>query len=323
MFGRRKKAETPFDVTGLDKVEIFMRGVEAEKQFRDQDARRWFELAAQAGHILADKKLAALAERSGQAAMLEQENAELAAAAGQGDPAADLVWGRTLCAQHRSDEGLPWIERAAAAGHRPAVRDLAWRRQQQRKPDEAERLYRQDAEHDDLDGLGPLADWLRQRRPEEAVPVYQRMNDLGDEWAPVQIAEIHRAAGRPQDAERWYRQVIDSDGALAAHASGLLGAMLVDEGRGDEAEALLRSGHGTGQFHLAWMLESRGDYAEAERIYRELAESDIKQTDAMAGLARMLERRGELDEARPWRESSEGPDGTVPPGPSQTPGSSS
>lgn len=321
MFGRRKEPEgglgsgAPFDVTGLDKVEIFMRGVEAENQFRDQDARRWFQLADEAGHILADKKLAALAERSDQTTRIERDNAGLEAAAGVGDPEADLRWGVALCAQHRSEEGLPWTERAAALGHRPAVRDLAWRRQQQRDPDEAERLHRQDAAHDDVEGLAPLADWLRQRRPEEAIPVYERMDELGDEWAPVQIAGIHRLAGRPQLAETWYRRVVDSPSSLSPHASGLLGALLVDEGRGGEAEALLRAGHGTGQFHLAWLMESRGEFAEAELIYRDLAESDIKEYAVMAGLARMLEGRGRTSEARQWRETAEGSDGSVPPGP--------
>ena len=52
----------------------------------------------------------------------------------------------------------------------------------------------------------------------------------------------------------------------------------------------------------------------AEQLYRDLAQSDIDQADAMAGLARMLERRGEHEEARAWREESEG-GGARPDGP--------
>ncbi len=93
--------------------------------------------------------------------------------------------------------------------------------------------------------------------------------------------------------------------------------MLVEIGRGQEAEDLLRTGaeRGTGEFHLAWVLESRGQYAEAEEIYRALAESDFQSYDAMAGLARMLERRGEAEEAKGWREDSSARAGMVPPGP--------
>ena len=306
------------DPSGLDKVQLFMRGVEAEKQFRLDDARIWYERARDHGHILAEKKLAALDERSDEGAAIAEKNAELLERATSGDPQAQLGWRTALWCQNRAEEALQWIERAASSGHRPAVRALAWQRHKRGDLAESERLYRLDAEHGDLEGLRPLADHLRDRqRVDEAIALYERMAYLGDDWARIHVADLHLAAGRFPLAEQWYASLAFSTSDLAAHAAGLLGAMLVDIGRGHEAEGLLRTGaeRGTGEFHLAWVLESRGQYAEAEEIYRDLAESDWKNYDAMAGLARMLERRGRAEQAKGWREGSSAPDGTVPPGP--------
>jgi len=74
----------------------------------------------------------------------------------------------------------------------------------------------------------------------------------------------------------------------------------------DESAVSARGAGGQGDFHLAWILESRGEYVEAARLYRELAELDDDNAGAAAGLARMLERRGETEEARVWREHAEG-----------------
>ena len=192
------------DPSGPDKVQLFMHGVEAEKQFRLDDARIWYERARDHGHILAEKKLAALDGRRDEGAAIAEENAELQERAASGDPQAQLDWGMALWGQHRAEEALEWIERAASSGHRPAVRALAWQRQQRGDLAECERLYRLDAEHGDLEGLRPLADHLRdQRRVDEAIVLYERMASLGDDWARVHVADLHRASGRFPLAEQW------------------------------------------------------------------------------------------------------------------------
>jgi tetratricopeptide (TPR) repeat protein len=287
------------------KVAMFDLGVLLERQHRLVEARECFEQAQQAGHILAERKLAALVERESERADSgdDAELARLKEDAEYGEPEAMTQYGISLWSMGRQTPGIEWLRRAAGTGHRPAVRHLAW--VTRHLPGEQERLLRLEAEHGDVEGLRPWADHLRNNHSPDAGKVHEQLVRLGDPWALLQLGEIHERAGRIEEALRCYEQALAvPKSARSAH--GALGRLLTELGRAEAAEPHLLASHGAGDFHLAWILEQRGDYAAAEELYRDLAESDIDQADAMAGLARMLDRRGEHDEARVWREESEG-----------------
>lgn len=304
------------------KVSMFDLGVIAERHSRFADARAWFERASDAGHLLAERTLEALADAE-RAATVDPGLGRLEEAAGTGDPGAMLQWGVHVRAAGRISEGTGWVERSAATGHREAVRRLASLRARDGDLDEAERLLRDDAALDDVDagergGLTALGEFLRGRRPAQAVPVLERLAGLGDVWAPLHLARLHRRAARGDAAEHWLRFAVEASTEASRTATVELGILLLEQGRDDEAEPFLRAAEGYGSdFHLAWLLEGRGQFDDAERLYRELAENDDDQVHAMAGLVRMLERRGETEQARPWRETveDEGVSLDGPPGP--------
>lgn len=282
------------------KVSMFDLGVLTERQHRLPEARKWFERARDAGHILAERKLQLLAEQD---EAPDPELARLEEAASTGEPEAMTQYGVRLWAMGQRTPGVEWVRRAAESGHREAVRQLAW--VNRHVPGEQERRLRQDAEHGDLEGLRPLAEYLRANHEPEAADVYLRLHELGDPWAAYQLARVSQWHGRIEEALRWYRAALTgSESATSARAS--LGALLTELSRIEEAEPLLRASAGMGDFHLGWILENRGELAEAEECYRGLVESDHDNAEALSGLARVLDRLGQHEEAQVCREEAEG-----------------
>jgi class 3 adenylate cyclase/tetratricopeptide (TPR) repeat protein len=140
----------------------------------------------------------------------------------------------------------------------------------------------------------------------------------GDE-AHQWVAEIERMAGDGEAAAERMRLACDAlsrrglTAPLSTHAP-LLGRMLCDLGRHEEAEPLAEQGRDLGfeddpvtqslwRQVAALVRARRGDHAEAERLAREAVafiqrtDSPGQQGDALYGLAEVLEVAGRRDEA--------------------------
>ena len=152
--------------------------------------------------------------------------------------------------------------------------------------------------------ISALAAFLSDQDPDAAVDVFERAHAAGDDNAAYDLARLLRRRERPDEAERWYRIAADGEGELADMAAALLGCMLLESRRHDEAEPFLRRNM-SGDLHLAWLLEGRGDDDEALALYGTLVEQDDDQFEAKAGLARIYQRRGDADEAAFWREQAD------------------
>lgn len=285
------------------KVAMFDLGVLLEQQHRGREAREWYERAQLAGHLLAGRALAHLDEQDAVTDRRRADLAPLLQRAEDGDAEAMFDYAWRLRASFPLEDHGSWFLRSAQAGHRPAFREMA-RTTEQSDPDRTEQMLRLDADHGDIEGLHGLSDFLRFRDPEAAVPLLERQHELGDERGAPYLASLHWRAGRLEAAERWFRLAVGSatDSESADDHAAALGCVLVEQGRGrePEVEPLLRRSI-DGDLHLAWLLEARGDDDAAEALYSGLVESDDDQTEAKAGLARVLHRRGDDADAELFR----------------------
>lgn len=287
-------------------VAAFDLGVLHERDHDLGGARLRYEQAQALGHQVAGKFLSALAETEARLASTREHLEGMRRVAETGDPAAmrDYAW--KLRTDSRSNEADEWFRRAAVAGDSIAIREVAaalpWQ-DEEHGVERAERMLRDDAGREDPVALAALARFLREHRPEAAFEVLERLHALGDQGAAADLARMHWGAGRLEAAEQWFRRAVPTDPEQLDEVSAALGGVLLELGRIDEAEPLLRR-HMDGDLHLAWLLEGRGDDDEALKLYGTLVEQDDDQFEAKAGLARIHRRRGEVDEAESWTEQA-------------------
>lgn len=135
-------------------------------------------------------------------------------------------------------------------------------------------------------------------RTDDAVAVLRPLADDGHAPAAVELAGIHRRAGRRDEAIAWLRRVVEGDGS-AVHD---LVDLLTDDGRGDDAQRVLRDAAERGDpraMAAAGDAESlAGRSAEAEAWWRRAAEAG--EPVAAAALARAAHRHGDVDQHDTW-----------------------
>jgi tetratricopeptide (TPR) repeat protein len=189
-----------------------------------------------------------------------------------------------------------------------AIRHVAWDLARYTSDDikiaRARRLLLAEAAHGDVEGVQALGDFLADHDPDSAVEVWERLHAMGVGRAAYELASVYRRRRDAAEAERWFRVAIDADEDWTDEAAADFGCLLLEQGRRQEAEPLLRRSW-NGDLHLAWLLESRGDDDEALEVYGRLVEQDDDQSAAKAGLARIHRRRGDRDEAAFWWEQAE------------------
>jgi TPR repeat protein len=287
------------------KVAAFDLGVIHEKNHDLTAARVRYEQARGLGHQLAGKFLAALDEKESGIADKQRKLDDMRQAAEAGDSAAMGKYAWQLRFVESDPAAREWFERGAAAGDRVSLKWLAENTEGQDVASIArtEGLLRADAAGGDVEAISALAAFLSDQDPEAAVEVFERAHAAGDDDAAYDLARLLQRRERLEEAEHWYRIAADGEGQLADMAAALLGCMLLESRRHDEAEPFLRRDI-SGDLHLAWLLEGRGDDDEALELYGNLA-ADDDQFEAKAGLARIYQRRGAADEAAFWREQAD------------------
>lgn len=190
-----------------------------------------------------------------------------------------------------------------------------------------EALYRQAALTGDRQAAWQLSRVLeREGRQDEMVEVWAHLAPTRY-WAKDRLAHALEAAGRLEEAVAAYRVAMRDPRHTTACAARYLAlrAQGVPDDDPEEGERLAaQAGRPLpgrvdtparaatdperdwgGELLAAWRAEVAGDHDRAEVLYRDLALSDHKQAEAQAGLARMLDRRGETAEAERWREQAE------------------
>lgn len=181
--------------------------------------------------------------------------------------------------------------------------DLARAFDKMGRNDEAARMYARGLELSPNDGnmLREISSlYTRTGHPEAAVPYLRRLSggSSGDLVAQQELAVALEKAGDHEGAKQAYQDILQKF-PQAAITRGLLAEILINEGKNDDAVALLRSGvaanpegallHRT----LASALERTGNVAEAVREYREYARLNPGAPDAksMEDRAARLEAR--------------------------------
>ncbi len=155
-------------------------------------------------------------------------------------------------------------------------------------------------------------DAQRRGAPAEAIEAFERALEL-DPWflpARFDLANLLDALDRPAAAERVLaagRERAPEDGELA-YSHGLVLATL---GRLEESAAALASasralpGRARVRFNHGAVLMRLERSADAEAVLLEAAGLDPDDLDAVAALASLYAKRGELERARPWAERLE------------------
>lgn len=142
--------------------------------------------------------------------------------------------------------------------------------------------------------------YLLNRQAKPAVEHLGRAVELGasDARTLLHLGSALWETGRPAEAERAFRRVLDSGGATLI-ALQQLGHLLLFDGRAAEAVDLLRrasvllSGDVDLQLHLARALEESGKAAEALAAYRRAVEMSPELARARYGLAQAMLRSGD------------------------------
>ena len=167
------------------------------------EARRWYQQAADSGNVAAQRGLARLAEQAG-----------------------DL------------DQARRWYQQAADSGDVAAVGSLARLAEQAGDLDQARRWYQQAADSGDVAAVGSLARLAEQAGDvEQARLLYQRAADSGDLAAQSSLTRLAEQAGdldqARDSAQRWAQQLFDrlsrSSAKAMAYADGLRRALNRDE----------------------------------------------------------------------------------------------
>ena len=263
------------------------------------EAEAWFRRAADAGHPVAAKRAEQI-----HAALDQQDSRarELRADAEAGNSDAWYQLSVYLSTKHgRGEEAERAMQQAVDAGSWQAM----WRRGDgafsRGDHDEAERWYRRAAAADTRYPLPVfyLARYLASRGGiDEAIDLLVWLTDHSDIEVMHELAAVHRQRGEPEQAEQWLRRGAEAGEQDCRIA---LGRLLADRGESAEAEhwyrAVVETDDSTpeAQAGLAALLERRGERDEATSLYRRAG--DAGDPDALIALGRQAEQRGDLDEA--------------------------
>lgn len=163
---------------------------------------------------------------------------------------------------------------------------------------------RHDGVEEELEKTGAAtdADLVKQARAlvelvmeHDREAAYRSRIDLGDRDAALLLGNLLEEQGRLDEAEAAYRIRVDIGYLEAAR---LLGDLLKNQGRLDEAETLYRSRIDLGEgdaFYLGNLLAEQGRLDEAEPLYRTAI--DLGFSEAAVNLGVLLKGQGRLDEA--------------------------
>ncbi|WP_405177780.1 tetratricopeptide repeat protein [Nocardia sp. NBC_01377] len=128
---------------------------------------------------------------------------------------------------------------------------------------------------------------------------YRRAADNGDDDAMTVLGALLMEQGKSDEAEIWFRRAAD-EGHI--YAMTVLGNLLMERDEPGEAEIRYRQAAHDGATDvmtvLGWLLHTRGEPGEAETWWRRAA--DNGDTDAMTFLGFLLEKQGEHREAETW-----------------------
>ncbi|MCB1057907.1 MAG: SEL1-like repeat protein, partial [Acidobacteria bacterium] len=210
---------------------------------QDRDAAaRWYQRAADLGHGDALYSLAQLELGSGDAAVLRRGVEAMRRVAEMGKPDAMQVVGNVLLYGRQAVEAdpsqaRPWLEKAVAAGNRPAVFDLAWALLTEPTPSVA-----------DLERTASLLDGIAEENPQAKMLLgWSMVAGLlpgTSEEGSLLIEEVRERGADGFQALPW---VADGDRGRALLARGAR-ALTGRAGAGDpDAAALLAS-----QYFLGW-----------------------------------------------------------------------
>jgi TPR repeat protein len=169
--------------------------------------------------------------------------------------------------QHADAASL--FRKAATRGHPHAWLALGNSLKAMQRPAEAADAYRAAAESGDPDAflnlgllLGDRQDWSG------AEAAYRQAETVGDPRAVMALGDLWRWHGDPTAAKDLLRQAAAGGDA---HAAGYLGTWLRHDDPTADVEALLRQGaevDDDARSDLAWILRSRRELDEAERLLR-------------------------------------------------------
>lgn len=251
-----------------------------------------------------------------------EAEAALLVAVDSGNPEAGLTatryLGMVLNDLGRPDEAEHAFRRAMAAGHPfesgAAAVNLAVMLEGAGRVDDAEAAYRTAVSVGDAGvagvAIGNLANLLKVRgdRPDEVEATYRLAmsnDDLKTRCiAQSNLAEFLIEHGRRDEAERLLRDAVaGGHPEVAPMAAAKLGWLLMELGRREDAVAFLRRAtdsddpavRRSAATNLGVTLRDLDRPREAEQAFR--AAADLGDAGSMMELARLLEQRGQTDEA--------------------------
>ncbi|MGW6538496.1 tetratricopeptide repeat protein [Streptomyces sp. NPDC055051] len=273
-----------------------------ERLGRSDEAERWYRRAASEGVAPALGSLGALLYDAGR-----EEEAErcLGDAAAAGDVPGTFDLGIVLLNANRPAEAEPLLLRAHEAGMGPrAAHLLALALERLGRDEEAGRWYRSAA----AAGLPEASGKVGRRLADagdiaEAEPYLRRAAEGGRDVDVLDLALFLGRTGRSGDrdeAERLLRRVAERDPVRPA---GVLGALLLEQGRPQEAEPWLvragENGDADAMMNLYGLTTALGRPDEALRWLRRAAEAgDAQAADLLRRFPAGPRRR------RPWRRRS-------------------
>ncbi len=198
-----------------------------------------------------------------------------------------------------------WYRRAADEGVPAAAFEVGYLEARGGDPKEAERWYRRAAEGGHSGGILNLGVLLEnQGDVPAAMDLYRRAWELGSSEAAFNIGKIHDDEGKGDlaKAAEWYERAAERGNGGAAYN---LGHVRHDQGdpvaQAAAWERAAELGHPKAAYSLGRMFRRQGDENSAATWLRRSVE-DFGHREAAGILAGICERRGDVDEARFWRD---------------------
>jgi TPR repeat protein len=265
-------ADASQDQTSLANTILARLGELLRQQGKPAEARRWYQRAAEGGHLDAAYHLGELLGEDG-----------------------------------KPGEARSWYQRAAEGGHLDAAYHLGELLREDGKPADAKPWYQRAAEPTPWHSsaafqLGCLLQDEGDR--DGAVTWWTKASHGGDREAAFRLGQLLWGEGNPAEAKPWLREAADGGHTYAAYQLGWL--LLDEEGDRDGAKAWwTRASHGGERqagFPLGELLRQDGQPAEARPWYQQAAKDGHR--DAMFWLAELLWDDGKPGEARAWYEQA-------------------